>query len=371
MAERARSGPVGIGVIGAGNISGQYLRNLMSFPDTRVLAVGDAVPAVARAKAAEHGVPVAGDVGAVLDEPDVEIVVNLTIPAAHAEVAEAAFAAGKHVWNEKPIALDRASAGRLLDAAEAAGLRLGCAPDTWLGAALQAGLRCVEEGAIGRPLAGLALFQSPGPESWHPNPAFLFQAGAGPLFDIGPYYLTALVELLGPIAAVAAAGSTAHAQRVVGSGPNAGQRFDVTVPTHVGALLRFASGASAQAVFSFDTPQPRQLLEVTGTDATLELVDPNEFGGDIVVRRGGDEPPETIAVEATATRGIGVLEMARAIREDRPHRATGQLAYHVLDAMIAISEAVETGAFVDVPSRVDRAALLPADWDPNARTVRP
>src|SRR5262245_46908042 len=286
MAETARSGPVGIGVIGAGNISGQYVRNLTAFPDTRVLVIGDVLPEVAKSKAAEYGGPVAGDVRQVLDHPEVEIVVNLTIPAAHAEVAEAAVAASKHVWNEKPLTLDRASARRLLDAATAADVRVGCAPDTWLGAALQAGLRCVDDGAIGRPVAGLALFQSPGPENWHPNPAFLFQAGAGPLFDLGPYYLTALVQLLGPVARVAAAGSIARPQRVIGSGPKAGQRFDVTVPTHVAALLGFESGTFAQAVFSFDSPESRALLEVTGTEASMTLSDPNEFDGEIVVHHG-------------------------------------------------------------------------------------
>ena len=181
------SGPVGIGIIGAGVISDTYLENLSSFPDTAVLAIGDLRPDVARARAAEHGIGVAGDVDVVLGHPDVEIVVNLTIPAAHAEVADRALAAGRHVWNEKPLALDRASARVVLDAADAAGLRVGCAPDTFLGAGLQTARRLVEAEAIGAPLTALALLQSPGPDSWHPNPAFLFQAGGGPLFDIGPY----------------------------------------------------------------------------------------------------------------------------------------------------------------------------------------
>jgi predicted dehydrogenase len=364
------SGPVGIGVIGAGVISDTYIRNLASFPDTRVVAIGDIRPDVARRKAAEHGIAQAGDVDAVFDHPEVEIVVNLTIPAAHADVAERALAAGKHVWNEKPLALDRAGGRAILAAAAAAGLRVGCAPDTFLGTGLQTVRRLIDDGAIGEPLTALALLQSPGPDAWHPNPAFLFQVGGGPLFDLGPYYLTALVQTLGPIAAVAAVASTAHPQRTIGSGPNAGTVFDVTVPSHVGALVRFAGGQSAQAVFSFDSALPRILLEVTGRDATMILPDPNEFDGPVEIRRRGSNATETVVTtEARSTRGTGVLDLARAIRDDRPHRADGALAYHVLDAMVAIGESVETRAFVTVDSTVERAEPLPDDWDPLAATI--
>ena len=349
MADAARTGPVGIGVIGAGNISSQYLQNLTQFPDTRVLAVGDAIPDVARAKAAEHGVPVAGDASVVVGHPEVEIVVNLTIPAAHAEIAERAIAAGKHVWNEKPLAADLADARRLLAAADRAGVRVGGAPDTFLGA---------------------GLMQSPGPDSWHPNPAFLFQDGAGPLFDIGPYSLTALVQVFGPVASVAAVGSTARPRRVVGSGPRAGETFEVTAPSHVGALIRFESGGSAQAIFSFDSPQERALLEITGADAMIVVPDPNEFDGKVRIRRLGAARTVTAATAvARSWRGTGVLDMARAIRAGRPHRATGELAYHVLDVMSAIAESARTRAFAMVESRVARAEPLPADWDPQARTL--
>src|SRR3954447_19138300 len=284
MADGGRSGPVGIGIIGAGNISSEYLPNLTAFPDTTVLAIGDRLPEVARARAAEFEVAAAGDPDVVLRHPDVEIVVNLTIPAVHAEVAQLAIAAGKHVWNEKPLAPDRADGLALLDAARNAGLRIGCAPDTFLGAGLQTARRLIDEGAIGRPLTALALMQSPGPDGWHPNPAFFFEAGAGPLFDIGPYYLTAFVQLFGAIDRVAAIGSMARSSRVVGKGPNAGQVFPVTTPTHVGALVGFASGQSAQMILSFDSPLPRVLFEVTGTEATMTLPDPNRFDGEIGIR---------------------------------------------------------------------------------------
>jgi predicted dehydrogenase len=368
--EAGRSGPVGIGLIGAGNISAEYLDNLTSFPDTHVVAIGDLRPDAARARAAEYGIGVAGEPAAVLDHPDVEIVVNLTIPAAHAEVAGQAVAAGKHVWNEKPLAADRSAALDHLERAAEAGLRVGCAPDTFLGSGLQAARRLIDAGAIGRPLTALALMQSPGPDAWHPNPAFLFAEGAGPLFDIGPYYLTALVQLFGPIARAAAIGSIARSERVVGAGPLAGTTFPVMTPSHVSTLLGFASGQSAQAILTFDSPVPRVLLEVTGSDATLILPDPNEFGGDVCIRRRGASAEEPLAsTTARSTRGTGVLEMARAIREGRPHRADGALGFHVLDAMVAVRRSIADGAFVPIESSVAPAEPLPDGWDPTASTL--
>jgi predicted dehydrogenase len=357
-------------VIGAGNISTEYLRNLTSFPDVSVLAVGDLRPDAARARAAEFGVRDAGEPDVVLANPEVELVVDLTIPAAHADVATAAVATGKHVWNEKPLALDRVAALDLLERASEAGVRVGCAPDTFLGEGLRAARRFVDDGAIGRPLTAVALMQSPGPDAWHPDPAFLFEAGAGPLFDIGPYYLTALVQLLGPIESAAALGGMARRERVVGSGSLAGTTFPVLTPSHVSALLRFVSGASAQAFFSFDAPAFRFALEITGTDGTLILPDPNTFGGDDCIRRGGSQTEELLAATtARSTRGTGVLDMARAIREGRPHRADGALGFHVLDAMAAILRSVEESSFVRVESSVERADPLPDDWDPTAATL--
>jgi predicted dehydrogenase len=364
------SSPVGVGVIGAGTISDTYLENLSNFADTEVLAIGDIVADAAKEKAAKYQVPAAGGVATVLEHPDIEIIVNLTIPAAHADVATQAIAAGKHVWNEKPLALDRVSGRSLLRDAEKAELLVGCAPDTFLGPGLQTACRLTEQGMIGTPLTALALLQLPGPELWHPNPAFLYAAGAGPLFDLGPYYLTALVQVFGPMSSVAALGSKARERRVIGSGPKAGEEFDVTVPSHVSALVQYESGQSAQAMFSFDSALPRMLLEVNGTEATMLFPDPNYFDGKINIRKRGGEDWETVATTtASAARGTGVLDMARAIREGRPHRAQGALGFHVLDTMIAIAESVESRAFVEVESSVDKPLLLPEDWDPLEQTV--
>ncbi|SDT06750.1 Gfo/Idh/MocA family protein [Microlunatus soli] len=366
----AKSGPIGVGIIGAGTISQTYLENLTSFPDVEVLAIGDIITEAADAKASEFGIEAHGGPEAVLGHDGVEMVVNLTIPAVHAEVALQAIEAGKHVFNEKPLSLDRVAAKGLLDAADKAGLRVGCAPDTFLGTGLQETRKIIERGDIGEPLTALTLMQSPGPESWHPNPAFLFQEGAGPLFDIGPYYFTALVQLFGAVEQVAAVGSKSREQRIIGSGPKAGEKFDVTVPTHVSASARFASGQSSQTILSFDSAARRILFEVNGSEGTIAVPDPNTFAGEIKIIGRTDEDWKTVATtEETSSRGTGALDMARAIREDRPHRATGAQAYHVLDIMESVAEAATSGDNVKLDSTFDRPELLPDDWDAKAKTL--
>jgi predicted dehydrogenase len=365
----SNNGRIGVGVIGAGVISDTYLENLTSFPDLEVLFVADIDEPRAKSQAEKHGVPRGGSVDELLADPDIQLVVNLTIPIVHVEVGLRVIAAGKHLWSEKPISLDRESGRTLLEAASAAGVRVGCAPDTFLGAGLQTAFRVIARGDIGTPLTALALFQTPGPESWHPNPAFLFQEGAGPMFDVGVYYLTALAHALGPYARVAGLGSTARAQRVIGSGPKAGESFDVTVPSHVGALLQFESGQSGQAVFSFDSKLRRAgVVEIAGTDGTIVFPDPNNFDGDIQVWGAGDEPVVIPASGHSSTRGTGALEMAQAIREGRPHRASGESAFHVLDTMVSIAESVHSGEFVEVTSTFEPSPALPEGWDPKVAT---
>ncbi|MBE9404892.1 Gfo/Idh/MocA family oxidoreductase [Brachybacterium sp. Marseille-Q2903] len=365
------TGPVGVGIIGAGVIAAQYLTQLATFPDVEVRAIGDLRAEASAARAEEYGIPHHGGVETVLDDPDVEIVINLTIPAAHHAVSSSILEAGKHVWSEKPLTTNREDAAALLRQASETGLRVGCAPDTVLGAGVQTALRTLASGVVGEPRSAVARFRSPGPESWHPNPDFLFQAGAGPLYDIGPYYLTALVMAYGPVSSVSAVGSRASETRTIGSGPRAGESFEVEVPTHVNGVLRFASGTTGSVEFSFDDPIGRPpVLELTGSTGTIALPDPNVFEGPTLVAQRGDEDwTEHEATGAVTGRGLGVLEMARAIRAGRPHRLTGELADHVLDIMISLDEATGTTSGVDLASTVSAPALLDEDFDPLAATL--
>lgn len=366
----ATSGPVGVGIIGAGVISKQYLTNLTSYPDVRVVAIGDLVPEAARSRAEEYGIAKHGDVDTVLADPEVELVVNLTIPAAHASVGTAVVDAGKHLWNEKPLTDGLESAKSLLAAATTSGVRVGCAPDTVLGAGWQAVRRVIESGAIGEPKTAQILFQSPGPEKWHPNPDFLFQAGGGPLLDIGPYYLTALTQVFGPVASVEAVGSLALPQRTIGDGPRAGEAFDVTVPTHVGALLQYAGGGVGQAVFSFESAIRRTVIEISGTEGALVAPDPNQFGGDVVVTTMHEKESVVAATTdgAGLGRGIGVIDMVRSIRAGEPHRASGEQALHILDVMLT-AESRATGGEAALSTTSVQPALLPEGWDPKAATL--
>jgi predicted dehydrogenase len=366
------TGPVGVGLVGAGDVAGQYLESLLGYPDVAVVGVADLDVGRARQVAAAHGIGFAGTVAHLLDLDEVELVVNITVPAAHAEVALAAIAAGRHVWSEKPLALDRFSARSVLDAATAAGVAVGNAPDTILGTAIQHSQRLLADGLIGTPSTVLTLMQGPGPERWHPRPQFLFARGAGPLFDIGPYYVTTLVQLLGPVSSVSAAGHRARASRVIGSGPLAGTVFGVEVDTHVSVLTRFASGVVGTSVYSFDSPVRRQAFEVTGEHGTME-VPVSGFDGPTRVLRssaGEDADWETIAPPADQrSRGVGVLEMARAIRAGRPPRASGELAYHVLDVLLAIEESALSGVPVTVRSSAGPVPVLEPGWSASARTL--
>jgi predicted dehydrogenase len=363
-------GPVGVAVVGAGVISTQYLTNLTTFPDIAVHAIADIDTARAAEAAKTYGVAHSGDVASALALPEVEVVLNLTIPAAHVEVDLAALGAGKHVYSEKPLALDQQSAAKVQAAASAAGLTVGCAPDTFLGAGVQSALRALRSGAIGEPVAAVATFETSGPEIWHPSPEFLFQPGAGPLFDMGPYYLTALVALLGPVRRVAATARTGRAERVIGSGPKAGTAFAVNAPTHVNALLEFTEGASAATAFSFDSSGFAFRLEVIGTEGSLALPDPNTFGGPLRIRRPGDKEWTELPISGTSVgRGIGLLDLARGLRSGTPPRASGELAQHVVTVMERVLDSARDGAFQTLPTADLAVQPLPEDWDPAAATL--
>lgn len=374
------TGPLGVGIIGAGVISQTYLENLTSFPDVKVVAIGDVIPERARVKAEEHGIGVGGTSEDVLSHPEVELVVNLTIPAAHVEVSLAAVAAGKHVWTEKTIGLDRAGTKQLLDAAAAAGVRIGAAPDTLLGPGFQTAKRAIQDGIIGTPLFVQTAFQTQGPDLWHPEPAFLFAPGAGPLLDMGPYYFSALVSLLGPVAGVAARGSRPRLERTIHTGPRAGETFPVEVPSTVQVVSTFAGGQHGTHLLSFDSALERHgIVEIHGSEGTMVLPDPNQFGGRIAYVKplgafhdGMTFEQEWIEIEQEGTvtgRGLGVLDMARAIAADRPHVATGELGYHVLDVLLSAQESASTGQYLEIDSTVAEVPLLPAGFDPFAATL--
>ena len=373
-----RTGPVGVGFIGTGMISNTYLENLTRFPDIDVIILGDLNADLARSRAEQHGIRQWGSADDVLNHPEVEVVVNLTIPAVHAEVASKAIAAGKNVWTEKPISVDRASGRDLLAQAEKAGLLVGVAPDTVLGPGMQTALRAIARGDIGEPLSAQTVMQYIGPDIFHPSPSFLFSKGAGPLFDVGPYYLTALVQLFGSVQSVAAVGSQGRATRTIQAGDRAGTAFDVSVPTHVSAIAKFVDGGVAQSVFSFDSPLTKMgYVEVTGTEGTMIIPDPNMFTGDVKITRAPvfsaiAEDPQWENVEVTgvyAERGLGVLDLARASRTGGQPLASGELGFHVLDTLVAIDEAITEERVVHVDSRIDRVPLVADDFDPFAATL--
>jgi len=357
--------PVGVGLVGCGNISGIYLENLRRFAGVEVVACADVDPARAAARAAEFGVPSAVPVEALLADPAVELVLNLTTPDAHAPVALAAVAAGKSVYNEKPLAISLADGQRLVDDARARGVRVGAAPDTFLGGGLQTCRRLLDDGAIGAAVAATAFMLGHGHESWHPNPDFYYQPGGGPLFDMGPYYLTALVALLGPVRRVTGSARASFPERTITSRPRAGETIPVEVATHLAAVLDFEGGAIATLVTSFDVwASEAPKLEIYGAAGSLGLPDPNTFGGPVRLRRAGDDGWRDVPVTGPYTansRGLGPADLAAALRSGRPHRAGGDLALHVLEIMHAVETASRDGRHVEIASRPARPVPLPEE----------
>ncbi|MDQ6918142.1 MAG: Gfo/Idh/MocA family oxidoreductase [Candidatus Dormibacteraeota bacterium] len=357
-----------VGVIGCGNISQVYLRNLTAAPEVEVIACADTFPERAVARAAEFGIDRACSPADLLADSEIDLVVNLTVPIAHYEISLAALQAGKHVWSEKPLAVDRVQGEALVREAAERGLQLGCAPDTVLGAGLQTCRTVLDGGIIGSPLAASAFFFSPGPEPWHPDPAFLYQAGAGPLWDVGIYYVSALVGLLGPVQRVTALGRILFPERVIGSGPHAGETFSVGTDTYVSGVVQFESGALANLVATFgiwgaDLPY----LQLYGAGGVLNAPDPNTFGGPIRVKLNADDAgwrDVPLSGEYSAgkpnQRGIGVIEMVGAAAEGRPPRASGTFALHVLDVLQSLAESTTSGRHVEVASSCERPAPMPA-----------
>lgn len=357
-----------IGIIGCGNISEIYCQAGRNYHDIEVAACADLDPARARARAEEHNIPQALSVPELLADPAVEIIVNLTVPAVHATVSRQVLEAGKHVYSEKPLATTREEGAALLALAAARGLRVGCAPDTFLGAGLQTCRQILDQGLIGQPVGAAGWMLSNGPEGWHPAPEFFYHPGAGPMFDMGPYYLTALTALLGPVERVTGSARIIHAERVIKSQPKHGQMIRVCTATHIAGVLDFASGVVGTLTTSFDVQSTTlPSIEIYGTEGTLLVPDPNTFGGPVKVRRAGEEAfqemPLTFPYEGH-NRGLGVADMAAAIRSGRPHRADGGMAFHTLDLMIAFHEASAGGHHIRVGSSMQRPAPFPAGLTP-------
>lgn len=351
-----------IGVVGCGDISPLYLRSAKEFPVLNVLACADLDMDAARSRAAEFGIQ-----GLTVDEilayPDIDIILNITVPSAHAAVAKAALEAGKHVYNEKPLATDLADAKSLLALADEKGLRVAGAPSSFLGAAVQTCRKLLDEGAIGLPVAFHTSLLGHGMEGWHPNPEFFYRPGGGPLLDVGPYIVAALTALLGPVARVSAMGRVSFPERTITAGRRAGTTFPVTTPTHIVSTLEFVSGPVGTLTTSFDvwaSEQPK--FELYGSAGTLRLAAPNLFGGPVWVHGAVGEWEEKPLVHPYTSLetgwSIALADFAFAIQEDRPHRADGRFALHALEVMQACLRSAETGQTVAVESRCERPEPL-------------
>jgi predicted dehydrogenase len=357
-----------IGVIGCGKIFGAYAGGCGGFSNIKIAACADVNRVAAEAKAKEFNIPRVCSVEELLRDPEIDIVLNLTIPAAHAQINHAALKDGKHVYTEKPFAMTPTEAKPVLAAAAKYERRVGSAPDTFLGGGIQTCRKLIDDGAIGQPVAAVAFMVGRGPEHWHPSPEFYYQRGGGPMFDMGPYYLTALVNLLGPVKRVTGATRTSFPQRTILSQPLAGKVMTVDTPTHYAGTLEFANGAIGTIVMSFDCFGGHNLprLEVYGTDASLSVPDPNTFKGPVKLQRrdttAWNEVPLTHSDQVG--RGIGIADLAAAVAGNRPHRASGELAYHVLDVMSSFEKSSASGRRVEIQSQCERPAALPVGLKP-------
>ena len=356
---------VNIGIVGCGNISGIYLEMGQTFEILNIAAVTDILPERAIAQAEKYHIPRVLSVAEMMADPSIEIILNLTIPIAHAEVAFQALEAGKSIYNEKPLAITREDGQKMLALAKSKGLLVGGAPDTFLGGGLQTCRKLIDDDWIGTPVAATAFMLCHGHESWHPAPEFYYKVGGGPMFDMGPYYLTALVSLMGPVHRVTGSARATFPTRLITSQPLNGTVITVDVPTHVAGVLDFSTGAIATIVTSFDVwAHNMPCIEIYGTAGSLSVPDPNGFGGPVKVRRPGMDNWNEIPLShgyAKNTRSIGVADIAYALRSGRPHRANGAMCYHVLDIMHAIHDASKEGKHIELQSTCSQPAALPMD----------
>jgi predicted dehydrogenase len=355
---------VPVGVIGCGKISSIYLQAPRTFDILEIVACSDQLRERAESQAAEFGIPKVLSVEELLADPEIDVVLNLTIPRVHAEIGIAALEAGKSVYAEKPLALNREQGQAFLRLAQERQLSIGSAPDTFLGGGIQTCIELINSGAIGTPIAATAFFMGHGPESWHPDPDFYYQPGAGPLFDMGPYYLTALIALMGPVQRVSSSTRVTFPERLIGSQPHAGEIIKVNTPTHIAGTLEFANGAIATLITSFDIWHHNlPNIEIYGTEGSLRVPDPNTFGGPVLLRRMDEAEWHEVPLTHGYTnnsRGIGLADMAYALRTGTPHRANEKLAYHVLDIMQTLHESAQEGRRITLDSTCSQPAPLDA-----------
>ncbi len=355
--------PLNVGVIGCGNISDIYFQAGKRFEAINIIACADLNHELAEQKAADYEIPKVSSTDKLLANPDIAIILNITQPKAHTEIAMRAVAAGKHVYNEKPLTLTRAEAKKLLDAARNKGVRIGCAPDTVLGAGIQTSRKLIDDGWIGEPVSATAFMMCHGHESWHPNPEFYYEVGGGPMLDMGPYYLTALVTLMGSITHVSAATRTTFNKRLITSQPKKGKSVKVETPTHLAGLVEFKNKAICTMITSFDVWRASlPCIEIHGTEGSLSVPDPNGFGGEVKLFRPGYEDWKSVPHShgyADQSRGLGLADMAAAINGNREHRANGQLAYHILDAMHAFLDAGKTNRRIKLQSTCKQPEPMP------------
>lgn len=357
--------PVRVGIVGGGNVNGLYVPAMHASHDLEVVAIADRHPERAAAAALEFGIPRSQTVEELLAADDIDIIANFTSPASHLAITRAALEHGKHVFSEKPLGDDLEAARDVLALARSLDLVVACAPDTFLWNGFQDALRLMNAGAIGDPVFARCEAVLAGPEAWHPRPQFLYAHGAGPLFDIGPYYLTALAVALGPVRRVRAVGTAKSPTRVIGSGPLAGTEFPVEVPSLTAAILEFASGVSASVLLTFDSASHRGgSLEIFGTRATLRTPDPNMHEGSSSVLEAGHSDWRDVELgDSGGPRVAGLVSLARFIQGTEPLRARADLAFHVLEVMLAIEQASTGQSAVDVASGFEAPQLLPDSWN--------
>jgi predicted dehydrogenase len=350
-----------VGLIGCGNISGIYLENSRLFPEFNIIACADLDKTKAVEAAAKYDIEHV-TVDEMMSSLDIDIILNLTVPHAHATIALQAIEHKKHVYSEKPLAVSFEDGKRIVDAALQNKVTVGSAPDTFLGGSIQLAAQLIEEGAIGRPIGATAFMMSRGPESWHPNPEFFYHVGGGPMYDMGPYYITALISLMGPVRRIAGSTRITFPERTITSPAKYGEKILVQVPTHVTGILDFVSGASATITTSFDVTAARTpFIEIYGENGTISLPDPNHFNLPLLVKRHEEEEWKEMKSAGGAfdnLRGIGLADMAKAIELGRLPRANGAMAFHVLEIMHGIHRSSEQGSHYMMESTFNQTPLV-------------